>query len=495
MVVLVIIVLVFGFRSITAQPLETATVSLSKHQDIVISTGSVEAIEDVKLVFEEDGNVERINFVSGDLVRRGNVIISLKTAELGALFRERESNLIHEVATLNNLVKGPSELERESIDLRTEEERQRLVNEVRSALSEAQTFSGEVEGLVRTEIDQLFDSPRSNPSLKINVNSLKAQEARNGRELTENILTSWRDWSNLDEEDSDLVISILNDFTRNLRAINTLVSSLFNELDKLNAGTGKYKEYLDLAFDARQKLLEIVGKTTVSLNSIESAKASYEKIKKESEDKLAGATEDELVAQKARVESERERLNQIKIRLAESSVRAPFDGIIGEIFVNERDPVKIGDSAARVISNDGYKVTSDITELDINYLEVGQELEAYIEALNIDIPLKIKTINTTETLVNRVPVYTIHFDVIGGEGLRSGLSADVKIPVSKEREIKAIPIEAFSSNRGVKSVVVEREGEKVTIEIETGVVSKDGLIEVIGDIDIGDRVLFTPKDK
>ena len=117
--------------------------------------------------------------------------------------------------------------------------------------------------------------------------------------------------------------------------------------------------------DLRSEILDALSVTTTSLNQVEVARAEYGLEIAKSEEVLAGGTEEERDIQKRRVETEVEQLRSLESKLLKTQVRAPFDGIVGEVFASTGEFITIGRGIARVVSEGGFELSVDVTEVEI----------------------------------------------------------------------------------------------------------------------------------
>jgi multidrug efflux system membrane fusion protein len=78
-----------------------------------------------------------------------------------------------------------------------------------------------------------------------------------------------------------------------------------------------------------------------------------------------------LAAASAELDAAKAVVRQMEIDIARTSLRAPFDGVVGEDHVEIGDYVKVGDIAATLIDLDPLLVVGYITEREVGELEDG----------------------------------------------------------------------------------------------------------------------------
>ncbi len=114
--------------------------------------------------------------------------------------------------------------------------------------------------------------------------------------------------------------------------------------------------------------------------------------------------------------------------LDNTRLTSPLDGVLTDINLHEGDFASPGVVAAAVIDPTSYYVeTTDLSELDVPMVQVGQTVRVTIKALGETVTGKVKAISSDATSLGGDMVYKtiIILDKIP-EGLRAGMSADVE---------------------------------------------------------------------
>jgi RND family efflux transporter MFP subunit len=126
-------------------------------------------------------------------------------------------------------------------------------------------------------------------------------------------------------------------------------------------------------------------------------------------------------------------LDVAKANLALGTLSAPFDGEIVSINIIPGELVQVDQAILTLATlNDLQIETTDLSERDIARVKIGQSVNVYIEALDVNIPGKVIRISPISKTLGGDVVYpvTIKLDE-QPEGLLWGMTAEV--------EIKTIP--------------------------------------------------------
>lgn len=88
--------------------------------------------------------------------------------------------------------------------------------------------------------------------------------------------------------------------------------------------------------------------------------------------------ETNLAAAKASLEEARAELKEIEVDVDNTSIRAPFAGVLETRYVETGDFVSAGTTVARVIERDPFLVVGDVTERDVAKVTLGMKAHAQL---------------------------------------------------------------------------------------------------------------------
>jgi multidrug efflux system membrane fusion protein len=147
-----------------------------------------------------------------------------------------------------------------------------------------------------------------------------------------------------------------------------------------------------------------------------------------------------------------------EIQLANTNMRAPFDGIIDDRYVDVGDYMKIGDKCALLIAPEPFLAVGSVSEREVGQIRVGDPASAtLVTGETVEGKVRFvadKADDTTRTF--RVEVELPNPDA----KLRDGVTADMHIPV---RQVKAVRISS-----GI--MVLDDNGVVGVRTVESGVV-------------------------
>jgi HlyD family secretion protein len=255
------------------------------------------------------------------------------------------------------------------------------------------------------------------------------------------------------------------------------------------------KSALDKAQLARDKALRIInfilGKSydpqvaedfanyDFAASKLQDAQREWERVK-------SGNNKDDISAAEARVAA-----SEATVSLG--WLEAPFDGTITRADPKVGDDVVAGTVGFRIDDLSELFVKVNISEVDINRVAIGQNVDLTFDAVSG------KTYKGTVTEVSSVGVdngsgvdFEVTLKILEPDNLiRPGMTAAVNIIVSEIKNVLSIPSRAIRLNNGQRIVYVLVNGQLTETNIEVGS-SSDVQTEVISGLKEGDTVVLNP---
>ncbi|MBN4056745.1 efflux RND transporter periplasmic adaptor subunit [bacterium AH-315-J21] len=179
-------------------------------------------------------------------------------------------------------------------------------------------------------------------------------------------------------------------------------------------------------------------------------------------------------------------LDQAQVRLDETEVRSPLDGImlkkfveVGQIISSGINNVSGGTAIAALANMSRVYIEAGIDEIDVGKVRIGQEARVVAEAY----PRKkfsgqIIRIAPEATLSQNVTQFNVIVEVENESGLlKSGMNASVEITIIEENDMLLAPMLALNSSSGQpqgrgernsRHVLIKENGEFVERDIKVG---------------------------
>ncbi|HET7292113.1 MAG TPA: efflux RND transporter periplasmic adaptor subunit [Vicinamibacteria bacterium] len=230
------------------------------------------------------------------------------------------------------------------------------------------------------------------------------------------------------------------------------------------------------------------------------ATQEWEKADKDVQDaqiRLNLAREKLALVEKGRVRSE-------KVDV-ESVIRAPIDGTVLELLVNEGDPVvpltsfQAGTPLANLADMTTLVFKGTVDEIDVGKLKEGMPARIKVGALpDAKVGGTVYKISPKSKTAEGATLFDVEIELHPGEGvmLRAGYSANADVVVREKADVLLLPerLVTFAEGKATVEIPGPEGKEPVKKEIKAGL--SDGLsVEVVEGLKQGDGVVERPPKK
>ncbi|MGD8813124.1 MAG: efflux RND transporter periplasmic adaptor subunit [Anaerolineales bacterium] len=188
------------------------------------------------------------------------------------------------------------------------------------------------------------------------------------------------------------------------------------------------------------------------------------------------------------------RINAAQATIDLATIAAPFSGTITSSFVQHGDLVTPGTLAFGLSDLSPLFVDVQISEIDINRLQTGQEVVLTFDAIPNQTYLgTINQIDMVGTAIQGVVNFKVIVELDGvDEAVKPGMTAAVNIIVSQIDGVLLIPNRAVRVRDGQRVVYLLKDDQIEPVAITLGASSETYSELVEGDIEIGDLVILNP---
>jgi RND family efflux transporter MFP subunit len=200
-----------------------------------------------------------------------------------------------------------------------------------------------------------------------------------------------------------------------------------------------------------------------------------------------------LDAAKAQAEQAQAASSLASYSIQNSTLRAPFDGIVTNLLVNEGEyasPQLATYGMLTLVDISSVKVKVSVTEKDLPVVVVGLGAEIRTEAYPDEVFTGQVAVITpsADPLSKSFPV-EIHVPN-PDEQLKAGMFVNVRIHVETREDVLTVPAKAVVQMKERKLVyVVGKDGTASPREVVTGIETDEGVEILEGDLSTGDRVV------
>ena len=198
---------------------------------------------------------------------------------------------------------------------------------------------------------------------------------------------------------------------------------------------------------------------------------------------------DDARQRQAALAERRAELELARQHLADSAIKAPFDGVVQTRFVNTGAYLKEGDPVVALVQVDPLRLRLDVPEPQAVRIRLGQEVRFSLTGEQTERKTSISRISPALDKQSRM--LGVEADVANDGTLHPGAFAQAQIVIESETQTLVIPPNAIRVFAGIQKVFVVNKTTVTEREITTGARGSDW-IEVLGGINEGDQVVLDP---
>jgi membrane fusion protein (multidrug efflux system) len=180
-------------------------------------------------------------------------------------------------------------------------------------------------------------------------------------------------------------------------------------------------------------------------------------------------------------------INLLKVRIAETEVRAPFDGVIGFRYVSEGTYVQPSVKIAHLIDYSQMKLEFAIPEKYVSQPLLGKKIAfntqgykdefiAYVYAIDYRVDETTRTIGLRARYDNR------------DKRLVPGMFADLTLITDEKNNAIQVPSEAIVPEMNEKRIWLFRSGKASLVPVVSGN-RTENMVEILSGISVGDTVI------
>ena len=203
--------------------------------------------------------------------------------------------------------------------------------------------------------------------------------------------------------------------------------------------------------------------------------------------------EKEAVSQEAFQEAQtslailRAEIDGVKARIAQTELRAPFDGIIGLRQMSVGSFASSTTTIARLTKTNMLKLEFAIPERYAGILETGTPVRFLVDGDLEERTARIYAIDSDADADTRS--FTVRAIYNNGDGkLHPGRYANITLTAQTFKNAISVPSQAIVSEMGVDKVFLYRDGKAQPVEITKGL-RNESHVQVVRGLSVGDTVI------
>jgi HlyD family secretion protein len=430
-----------GFRAYSQAQMEQAMADLQTElvrrgplSAYVGATGEVRANQSATLSFQTNGTVDRVYVEQGDEVRVDQVLADLERTSLSSQIILAEADLVAAQRALEDLL------------------------ESRQAQASAQVALAQAEDALK---DANYTFTVRQEGNRANQNTIDQAEAN---------LVLANEEVDVAEQRYD---HASGEASRALALSNLTAAKLKRDSIQRNLNW-----YYGSPSEVEQAMLE--ADVALAEARLADAQREWERVKD-------GPTQGDIRAAEARIAA-------AEATLELARVTAPFSGTVTSVEIMSGDQAALGVPVFRIDDLSHLLVDVEISEVDINRIELDQTVELVFDAiLDVEYEGVVVEIGQVGTSIQGVVSFPVTIEILdANEAIRPGMTAAVNIIIEQLDDVVLIPNRSVRVRDGQRVVYLMNGGSVEIVDVELGAAS-DLYSELLsGEVSQGDTIVLNP---
>ncbi len=416
---------------------QTATVEKGDLVAIVGSTGTVEANQTADLSWQTNGRIASIKVKLNDQVEKDEVLAELDPQSVSQSIISARADLVTAKKELENLLQSDT------------------------------TAAEAYQALITAETDLVNARVKRNRWNYNGTNWARIYVLRD-------IFIQAEDDLHAAQQDYDATKNLVQNDPHRLE-----IEKKFED-----ATQARYRAWRNLTFALGKSYNSDVwpdfADYDAALAAVDDARREWERVK-------SGPNRDDIEAAQANVDAA-----QSAVSMAE--LTAPFAGTVTAVNSKTGDLVTSSFTSFRIDDLSRLLVQVEVTEVDINSIQVGQRAELTFDAiLNKKYAGYVTEVSPVGVDTSGVVNFTVTVEMKDADTeVKPGMTAAVNIVVNEIKNVLIVPNRTVRLLGGKRVVYVLKNGTPTPVQIEIGASSEVNTQVLSGDIKVGDQIMLNP---
>jgi HlyD family secretion protein len=496
--------------------LETVVIERSTLATTVSTAGTVRSSQSALLFWETSGEVSQVLVKPGDQVSAGDILAVLETGSLPAYIILAQTDLLSAQKALDDLYNSQSQ---QAAALKA-------VDEAEKALEDAlnpEWTQAQAQAEVAKNQKNLEVAQRNYKIISAIPPQSAIDQAYANLLLAEDQLKQTKDAvADLEQQIKTAGIGLPPEFQEQIRrilkkALKSIQIKLTQDQLAYERSLARYNALLTPPDPIEVGVAE--AELTAAKAQLEEAKRTWERVKD-------GPSLAEIAVLEAKLSDAKREWERVKdgpdpdnitiletqIAIAQATINtmritAPFDGTVSAVQTQASDQVNPGTLAFRIDDVSQLLVDVNISEIDINQIEIGQDAILTFESVFAkEYHGKVVETAPVGTKLAGAVTFKVSVELLDpDDNIKPGMTSEVNIVISQIENALLVPSQAIRLVDGEKVVyVLDRgffDGQSPArnslrpIPVTLGVTSNNFSEVIAGSLNPGDEVLIDPPDE
>lgn len=241
---------------------------------------------------------------------------------------------------------------------------------------------------------------------------------------------------------------------------------------------------LDEAKVNRDRSAKLVEQGVVARSDFDAANAGYKVALSRYQDAI-----EEIRNRQAVMAQRRSELSLARQQLADTSVRAPLDGVVQEKRASVGEYLAAGAPVVNIVKMDPLRLRAEVPEREAKNVRSGQNVRVTIDGdTNVYVG---QIMRLSPVIAQQSRMLLVEADVRNNGKLRPGAFAHAEIVTNDAQMVATVPSKAIVTFAGIEKVIVVQNGKALEKPVTTG--RRNGeWTEIVAGVNVGDQVVVDP---
>ncbi len=450
------------------------------------ATGVVRANQTALLTWQTTGTVGEVNVGVGDQVAKEQVLAVLDQTSLPQSIILAQAELVTAQRALEDLLN--SQIQQAQALQAVDDARQALEDAGNPELAQAKAQQAIADAQKAVENAERLLRAAKSPASQSFIDEAQARVVLT-RDILEQAQERFEPYQNKPQDNlirarlQTELAAAQQQYDAAVRILNSLQGTS-NPIDQAVAQADLETAQAQLVEAQREWERVKDGTSPAALALLEAQLADAER---EFERVKNGPDPDDIAAAQARVAAA-----QAAINLA--SIHAPFAGMITQSESKTGDQTAPGSVAFRLDDLSRILVDVQISEVDINRIQIGQDVNLVFDAIpNQEYHGTVTEVALVGTSSQDVVDFIVTLELVDADqAVKPGMTAAVNIVVNQLKDVLLVPNRAVRILEGKRVVYLLRGEAPDPVEIQLGASSEASSEVIGGDLKEGDPIVLNP---
>ncbi|MBZ9634799.1 efflux RND transporter periplasmic adaptor subunit [Clostridium sp. FP1] len=188
-----------------------------------------------------------------------------------------------------------------------------------------------------------------------------------------------------------------------------------------------------------------------------------------------------ISSQNLNIQQDQTTLSNAQTQAGYNNFTAPVGGTVAALNFNPGDTIQSGKAVATIIDLTQMQTVVAVDELDIDKVKVGQKATITVDAITGKaFTGKVIKISSIGVSTNSVTTYDVTVSIDAADGVKTGMTTNVKVSVQTKENVVMLPIEAVQGTGNNKSITAETSGSSTSTSSNNSGNSSNGNVAANG---------------